>query len=309
MVETTRHDLVFTWGGILLAGTLHLPPAPPPHPCVLMLQGAGPADRDARGDFPPIRDAFLARGIATFSFDKPGIGGSTGDWRHYALFDRADQAIAALALLREHAAIAPQRVGVWGQSQGGWVVQIIASRLPDLACAIANSGPAIGVAAQNRYGCAQTMRAAGKPDEQIARALTYIEAVEAAAARGDDYATVEEQLLVGARGAPWYGYLTIGDAVQWGLIRRYAAERYDPAAALARARCPFLAVFGARDVYLPAWESAQTYGQMLHEAGNGDATIVVYPQGDHRIMVEEGDAFCTGYLDLLGDWVGRRMAA
>src|SRR4051812_31423527 len=99
----------------------HPPPAPAPpfHPAVLMLQGSGPADRDSGGYFPPIRDAFLARGIAVFSFDKPGIGSSTGDWRHYALMDRADQALAALALLREHHVIDGARVGVWGQSQGG----------------------------------------------------------------------------------------------------------------------------------------------------------------------------------------------
>src|SRR5262249_28898028 len=158
---------------------------------VLMLQGSGPADRDSGAYFPPIRDAFLARGIAAFSFDKPGIGASTGDWREHALYDRADQAITALAQLRAHAAIRGEGVGIWGQSQGGWLVQIIASRLPDLAFAIANSGPGISLRAQNLYGVEHTMRAGGKPEEQITRAVTFIEALDAAAARGDDYATVE----------------------------------------------------------------------------------------------------------------------
>lgn len=308
MSEQWCEEMRFAWRDITLAGTLYLPATPPPHPAVVMLQGSGPADRDSGGYFPPIRDAFLSRGIAVFSFDKPGIGGSSGDWRHYALEDRTDQALAAIALLRAHAAIDPARVGVWGQSQGGWLVQMIAACLPDLAFAIANSGAAIGVEEQDRYGCAHTMRAAGKSEEQIARALTFLDAVHAAALRGDDYATVERQLLESARGESWYGYITIDDAADWGMMCRFVSERYEPVAAIARARCPFLAIFGALDVLVPAWECAAIYDRALREAGNRDATIVVFPHGNHRILLAESDAFAPGYLDLLADWAARRVA-
>ncbi len=302
-----QRELNFAWDDLRLTGTLHLPASPPPHPAVLMLQGSGPADRDSGGYFPPIRETFLRRGIATYSFDKPGIGDSSGDWRHYALAGRTDQALAAIALLREQDDVDPQRVGIWGQSQGGWLVQILAARLPDLAFAIANSGAAIGVEEQDRYGCAHTMRAEGKSDEQIARALAFIDAVHAAALRGDDYATAERQLLEAARGEPWYGYLSIDDEDDWRGMCRFVTERYEPFAALARVRCPFLALFGALDVLVPAWESAAIYSRALHTAGNQDATIVVFPQGNHRILAPETGAFVTGYLDLLGDWVARRV--
>jgi len=105
MSETAHQDIIFAWGDVRLAGTLHLPASPPPHPAVVMLQGSGPADRDSGGYFPPIRDAFLSRGIATFSFDKPGIGGSSGDWRQYDLADRTGQALTAIAAMRAHDAI------------------------------------------------------------------------------------------------------------------------------------------------------------------------------------------------------------
>jgi hypothetical protein len=73
-----------------------------------MLQGSGAADRDCAGYFPSIRDAFLRRRIAVYSFDKPGIGGSSGDWRRFALFERTGQVQAAIAVLKEHAAIDPR---------------------------------------------------------------------------------------------------------------------------------------------------------------------------------------------------------
>lgn len=309
MVETTRQEITFAWGGIHLAGTLHVPPSPPPHPVVLMLQGSGTADRDADGYFPPIRDAFLSRGIATYSFDKPGIGGSSGDWRDYALNGRTDQALAAITLLRAHTAIDAARVGVWGQSQGGWLVQILAARLPDLAFAVANSGAAIGVEAQDRAGCEYSMRAEGRAEAEIARALAFIDAVHAAARRGDDYATVEPTLLAPARDQSWYGYLRFDNATDWEGTRRFVTEGYEPEAALMRADCPFLAIFGTRDVLVPAWESAMIYDRALRAAGNQDPTLAIFPQGNHRIRIEESGEFCTGYLDLLGDWVARRVAS
>jgi uncharacterized protein len=309
MAESVHTSLAFAWRDITLAGTLHLPVSPPPYPLALMLQGSGPADRDSGGYFPPIRDAFLSRGIAVYSFDKPGIGDSSGDWRRYALAGRADQAETAIRLLKEHEAIDPHRIGVWGQSQGGWLVQMIAARLPDLAFAVANSGPGIPPREQNHYGCEHTLRAEGKPEEQIARAVALVDALDAAAGRGEEYAMVEAALLAPARGEPWYGYLTIDGPEDWGLMRRFAAERHEPAKALARVRCPFLAVYGELDPLLPAWESAATCGRALREAGNRDATIVVFPRGNHRILLAETGDFCPGYLDLLADWAARRVSA
>jgi len=129
-----------------------------------------------------------------------------------------------------------------------------------------------------------------------------------AARRGDDFAAVEERLVRAARGQPWYGYLDLEDAVDWEHERRFIQEAYEPLEALARVRCPFLAVFGARDVLVPVWESAQMCGQALSDAGNLDATVVVFPQGNHRILIEETRQFVPGYLDLLGDWALHRVA-
>ena len=79
-----------------LAGTLHLPDGAGPHPAMVMLQGSGVADRESVGFFPPIRAAFLDAGVGVLSWDKPGVGESSGDWRARTLFDRADEALAAI---------------------------------------------------------------------------------------------------------------------------------------------------------------------------------------------------------------------
>ena len=71
MTSTVEIDV--GWRGEVLAGTLHLP-SDELLATMLMMQGSGPADRDADGYFDAIRGTFLRRGVATFSFDKPGCG-------------------------------------------------------------------------------------------------------------------------------------------------------------------------------------------------------------------------------------------
>ena len=69
---------------------------------------------------------------------------------------------------------------------------------------------------------------------------------------------------------------------------------------------PHLAVYGGRDVLVPAWQSAEEAGLALQEAGNADATVVVFPQGDHRIQDASTGHFVSGYLELLVNWTVRR---
>lgn len=302
----SKETIVFGWMGLRLVGTLHSPGAIAPHPVVVMLQGSGPSDRSADGYFSPIRDAFLARGIGTFAFDKPGCGDSSGDWRDHGLYDRADQVIAALASLKQHPMVRADSVGVWGHSQGGWLVQMLAARLQGLPFAIANSGPSIALPAQDLYGCEHSMRDDGHSEADIDLALTFLAQIHDAARQGLSFETVQARILEPARAQPWYGYLTFDEEADWRLIGRFVTEGYEPLEALQQIRCPYLAVYGGRDVLLPAWRSAEETGVALRQAGNQDSAVVVFPGGDHRIQ-QDGAGFVPGYLDLLADWAGRHV--
>lgn len=308
--DTATDEVSFDWNGLTLVGTLHRPTdVGGRNPTVLMLQGSGPSDRNSDGFFEPIRAAFLDRGIATFAFDKPGCGSSTGDWRRYGLEARADQATAALATLNLHAGVEADRVGIFGHSQGGWLAQMLAARMQRLPFAIAASAPSIGVAAQNLHGCEHTLRNRGFRESDIAEALAFLVELHAAAQGREAWRSVEARLIRGARRQPWYGYLSVDDEAEWAEARLWITEPYDPAEALRRIRCPFLAVYGALDPLLPPWRSAQETAAALLEAGAEDATVVVMPTGNHRMQVGDTEAFVPGYLDLLGDWAARRATA
>ena len=299
--------LSFEWSGLTLTGSLHLPLGPGPHHAVVMAQGSGPSDRDADGYFVPIRQCFLERGIATFAFDKPGCGSSSGDWRNYGLEDRTQQLVTALDIVRENPAIRDQRVGAWGHSQGGWLVQKLAGRNDALDFAVTSSGPSLNVADQIVYDCEQTIRDDGFSKDAVNEALILARSIQSAAASKMSFESLHRELITSVSNRNWFAsFPTIDDAMDWHHFTKLVVDPHDPATDLEGATCPFLAVFGGLDDLLPPWTGAEDIGRALTAAGNSDATVMVFPGGSHRLEDPATGEFVTGYLETLGDWAAHR---
>ena len=300
-------DIRFESGGLTLAGTLHYPGGPGPHPALVMLQGSGEADRDSNGYFQPIRDHFLENDIAVFSWDKPGVGRSSGDWRQRDLFDRATEAIDAIRCLRDQPGIDPARVGIWGHSQGGWIGPIAAAQVPDLAFLVVNSGPGISVHAQNLYGIEHTLRRDGASEQEIADAVAFMNVVDHAAANALPYEEVEANILKPARGTAGETYFGEIDRDLWHFFVLILSRPYDPATTLERITCPTLALFGQRDVLVPVDESISIFEAAFERSGNSDLTIIVFPGADHRIRLGNPLEFAPGYLEAMSSWIRQRV--
>ncbi|MDA8050580.1 MAG: S9 family peptidase [Rhodospirillales bacterium] len=129
-----------TWrstGGTAVPGWFAKPEVPPPaggHPAVISVHG-GPASQ-ARADFRPDVQMLLDRGYAVLM---PNVRGSTGYGRAWMEADDVGRRKVAIAdLLAAHAwlaaqpGIAPGRIGVMGQSYGGWMVLAAVTLHPEL---------------------------------------------------------------------------------------------------------------------------------------------------------------------------------
>ena len=138
-MSVNRRDETVRSGDVELAGSWWEPAAP--IATVLMHPGSGPSDRDDDTYFPPIRDHLVAAGIAVVSFDKRGVGGSSGDWRDAGIAEQADDVAAVVSHLAAHGATSP--IGLFGHSQGGWVVLEAARRTTPAAFVITSSGPGV----------------------------------------------------------------------------------------------------------------------------------------------------------------------
>jgi pimeloyl-ACP methyl ester carboxylesterase len=141
-------EVVFHSGSVSLSGSLWLPDSRT-IAAVVMVGGSGDADRNNDVLFPPIREHLVAHGIAVLSYDKRGVGRSTGSWQSAGLYDLAGDAEAALELLLKRTAL--PGAGLFGHSQGGWVVPIVAARNRQVQWMITNSGPGVSPRAQAVY--------------------------------------------------------------------------------------------------------------------------------------------------------------
>lgn len=304
---TQRDELRFDSGGLTLAGTVHRPDGPGPHPALVMLQGSGPENRDSQGYFNPIRDEFLANGIAVYSWDKPGIGESTGDWHQRDLFDRANEALDAIAALREQPGIDPARVGIWGHSQGGWIGPLAASKAHNLAFLIVNSGPAVDVHEQDLFGIEQTLRRDGASEDEITDALAYMNRIHEATIAAMPYDEAVSTILEPARGSAGETYFGEIDPELWQFLVLVSRNLYDPVSVLEQITCPTLVLYGELDVLTPVARSVPLFESAFETSGNANLTISVFPGANHRILVGDPPTFAPGYLETMSSWIRRQV--
>ena len=165
----------FTCKGADLAGTLYLPPGEGPHPAVVWVHGSGEAPRlGFGGDLLP---ALVRAGIAVFSYDKRGVGESTGeccpgDSGDFDLL--AADAAAAVDVLAMRDDIDPAQIGLLGASQAGWVVPMAAAWSSRVAFLALVDAPTVSYGEEHLYS-QLTGEEGGGPGglskEEIARRL------------------------------------------------------------------------------------------------------------------------------------------
>lgn len=167
-----QRELTFDHGDARLSGTLLLPgdARETPRATVLLVHGDGAQDRFSDGGYLPLVNAFLDQGLAVFTWDKPGVGKSTGDWLSQSMQDRAGEARAALAAVSAELPMARGRIGFLGFSQAGWVLPRLAASETDAAFFVLVGG-AVGWQRQGDYFTARRLEADGWTSERIGRHL------------------------------------------------------------------------------------------------------------------------------------------
>jgi uncharacterized protein len=292
-VENHAVEVEADSGGVRLAGSVWRP-AGEAVAGVLMHPGSGPSDRHNDVLFPPVREHLLRAGIAVCSFDKRGVGGSAGRWQDAAIVEQADDLLAALAVFESNSPPGLP-LGLFGHSQGGWVVVEAAGRGAPVAFVITNSGPGVSPARQERYSLTSKLK-----DGREAEALATYDAVVAVMRECptlDRGVARLEAADVPYRELPGLEFM-FEDETIWGLCAKIFD--YDPAQALSRITAPILALFGSADMITPAEESVVA----LRAAVRPELLQVeVFPDGDHRLFHGEPPSFVDGYLDRISSFV------
>lgn len=278
-------------GRFVLSGTLTRPKGKGPFPCVLMLTGSGPQDRDEAialvpgyRPFRQIADTLARRGIATLRLDDRGTGASQGAFAGATSADFADDAEDALQWLTTTPGIDGKRLAVLGHSEGGLLAPMLVSRGVKVSALVLMAAPAWAgervIREQNRYAAASRYRGAA------------LDSVLRAADRRVASAGVAD---------PWLGYF-LG---------------HDPLPVAQQVRVPVLLLQGETDRQVTA-EQVDELATAMRAAGNRDVTVHRLPETDHLFLPDpSGDP--AGYmrlptrtmpastLGLLADWLALRL--
>lgn len=305
-------SFVFQHGENKLQGVLRLPTGTGPHPAVIFVHGDGPATWDRQGYYQPLKNALLKAGFATLSWDKPGVGGSSGNWLSQNMQDRIDETIAAAVALKHRPEIQSDSVGLWGVSQAGWVMPLAVSQSTEFAFMISVSG-AINWLSQGRYFMRHRLQQQGYSDAEIRQAFAFEDIADAVLL--DPGSTYEDYQSLLTDAPPCCNELLPRD--RWRFVKLNIAS--DARAGLQHVRVPVLAIFGAQDRNVDFSESAEVYAQELVVAGNNDVTIRVFENADHSLLSTGrsalddfffgADSFTPGYIELNVNWLRRRFVA
>jgi uncharacterized protein len=273
-----------------------------PSATVLMHPGSGLSDRDNDVFFPPIREHLLGAGIAVSSFDKRGVGDSTGSWHEAAIGEQAADAMACLEALRAGSS-AGGRVGLYGHSQGGWVVVEAAAHSREVAFVVTSSGPGVTPAQQERYASHTYLTGADIGESEIDEVGRYYDRVFSLMRAG---ASLDDaRKLLETDGFPT-AFATLSlpvlpeDEREWRLFA--AMIDYDPRSALERIEVPILALFGAADRITPVEDSVAVFRESVHP---DLLQVEVFDGADHRLQAGSPPAFVDDYLEALTSFILR----
>ena len=265
LVNAERHDTM------RIAGTLTMPDGVEGQvPAVILITGSGAQNRDeelmGHKPFKVIAEYLSARGYAVMRCDDRGVGGSTGDMVHATTLDFAQDVEYQLDyLLMKPDLFDPQRIFLFGHSEGATVAAIVASRRKEVA-GVAMLG---GAGADGKTILLQQnevlFRLWGVADSLIERRLACMRdlfAVSDTLFLGKDADTVktinlafrpifkkysagltkEQKQQCGLTNTECYGW-ALAMATPW--MRTFLT--LNPADYIAKMQCPLLAIGGEKD--------------------------------------------------------------
>lgn len=254
----------FTSKTSTLSGTLVLPNQNKIKAVAIFIHGDGAQDRFANSGYLPLINSLVDAGIGVYTWDKPGVGESQGNWLHQSMQDRADEAQIALQVIQKKFTQPDIKVGYLGFSQAGWVIPIAATQSnPDFSVII---GGAVNWRDQGAYYHQVRLKADNIDDNEIIR-------------------RVSEQLQQNDRVFGINGSHDISAQEDMSDDRfHFVIQNYlsDSSKNLPHMNGRVLAMFGELDLNVDALKNACLYRTLL--GNHVDKTVILFPNASHGLL-------------------------
>jgi pimeloyl-ACP methyl ester carboxylesterase len=278
-----EHPVEFHNQSVKLAGSLLLPRSEAPVPAVVFVHGAG---RQTRESCREIGEYFASHGVAALIYDKRGTGLSSGAYEGREPYENlVNDALSAIAFLKQRREIAASQIGIWGLSQGAYISAAAASRSEDIKFIVAvGASVADGTMFYYRdnlfrkYGLSAKLRDVAEKAQFLQDTLPF----------------------------HWQDE---------SLLSSFAPRSYPPPdqyvhPAWSRVHQPVLVMWGQLDQHVPVGESVAGLKNSLAQANNEKWTMIILPRAKHSLGISETGAiqeewrgYPPGALKTMTDWV------
>ncbi|KGM14302.1 alpha/beta hydrolase family protein [Cellulomonas bogoriensis] len=229
-----------------------------PRPGVVFVHGAGTGRfEDAFVDH---AHALASAGVVTLVPDKRLDTYTTRDRQYPAM---ANDYLRSVQLLRDLPGVDPDRVGVYGESEGGWIVPLMAADNPSVAFTVLVAAPVVPPRQQAAFAVDSYLRNIGVPDSLL-------------------------------RSIPRF----VGMEIPGG---GFEYTRFDVRPFQQRMRQPVLIGYGTGDEAMPIVQAPLQLVADLEVAGNEDWTLRYYRDANHGMRID--GELCEDFVRDLAHWV------
>jgi uncharacterized protein len=300
--EPSLEEITFQSGEFTLVGDLRTPAGTRPFPVILFVHGSGPADRTMFGIYLPIMERMLRAGYAVFSWDKPGTGESTGQINEgRVLHQRAQIILDAIEVMKKHPDIDHRRIGLWGISQGGYVMPLALSQTKDVAFMICVSCAGEAGDDQFAYQLISQTICDGVPEEKDAQLKGLLSELDKARTfeTYDEYVHYREVLSalqeIGPGTTTGYRVPEVIPEDAWQANDPENEGWWNPVWVIEQTRIPVLVINGDRDTNLDPIQGVYAWRKALDKAGNPNSRVEILLGINHFMFASESTCIREQY--------------
>lgn len=237
------------------------------------------------------------RGIAVARFDRRGDD--------VPLDLQVDDAMRVVDELAARPDIDPERVGLWGFSQGAWVAPLAASRSTKIRFLVLLASTGVTPAEQMLYGTAKHARMAGYGDD-VAERIVRVRRTVDEFRRGHIPVETAQAAVDGVKDEAWFAHTYLPQRLDGLMV--WPDMDFDPAPVFANVRVPTLLFYGEDDEWSPIDASVAAWERAAERANNADVLVRRLP-GTGHVPTKGGalalEAVSPEYERTLVDWLGR----
>ncbi len=299
LTDTTLHtgriqEIRFRSGRFEIAANLYLPAVERNrYPAVVWVAGSGPGYRSISSpETKKVVNCFLDNGVAYLRIDKPGYGDSKGSVNDDSLFaELSGIVLDAVDTLRHTAYIDPEKIGLFGSSQAGYIMPLAISRSPAISFMIGSSCPGENSIEQWDYLLERQMLCEGVPAERARESIRMFSILRCTTIK-KEFNDALEYFKNNPMIVPSVGYDSsfVQKAKDWWprTIDTTDESHYNPIRLVEKFRIPLYLVYGAHDTQIDAVQAMDAYRSACARSGNDRLRMISLPASDHNMCLSEG---------------------